>query len=75
MITIADAGYSHGYSGHDHLLDDSALKGLIGRDFPSVKAARAAANRVEKSNPKDRRCNTSPIYLEVILPNGEKVSA
>ena len=73
MITIKNIGYSRGYSHNDHLLDDRALRGMIGSTHRSVAAARKAAGRVERKHPQDRRCMFSPIWIECLLPDESTV--
>lgn len=46
MLTITNCGYRHGYSGEDHLLDDSEFQPAIGRDFRSLRDASRAINRM-----------------------------
>ena len=43
MITIIGIGQKHGYTGTDHLLDDSDLQNLIGRDYRSIAEVRRLA--------------------------------
>jgi hypothetical protein len=45
MITVEQAYALEGYSGHDHLIDDSRLAEIEGKEFRSVAAAMDAACR------------------------------
>jgi hypothetical protein len=45
MITVIDAYALNGYSGYDHLIDDSKLKEIIGQEFRSVGEALKAADK------------------------------
>lgn len=67
MLTITHATYSHGYTGADHMLDTTAIQGLIGRRFRSAAEARRAAIAIERKYPQDRRCSGAPIYLEALV--------
>lgn len=62
MITITNARFARGYSGWDHLLDDSPLASIIGRTYRSLSAATKAAARAIRGT-QDRRCAYSPVTL------------
>ena len=44
MITIIEAGALTGYSQTDHLIDETEVKKIVGKQFPTVKKALAAAD-------------------------------
>jgi len=67
MITIKDAWHKHGYSGKDHMLDNTELEPIIGDRFPTVAAARAAAEKLSRGTA--GTCNV-PIGLEVLFDDG-----
>lgn len=60
-VTITRAGFAHGYSGCDHLLDDSGMKAVVGRTFASLTAAANAAAKA--AGKQDKRCAGAPIAL------------
>lgn len=71
MITVINAGALTGYSSTDHLIDDTDVKKIIGKQFKSVKAALKAA---------DKNCfmETAKVYrnhpytwVEVKMASGE----
>jgi hypothetical protein len=64
MIKIQDCGYKAGYSGNDHLLDDSALKQEIGRNFKSVREIERTLNKIAAKT-LHWRCATPPIWVEI----------
>lgn len=47
MLTVIMARNQRGWSGSDHLIDDSGLADLIGRSFPSLAALRRAVAEAE----------------------------
>lgn len=67
MITIKNAYHKRGYSGRDHLLSDSELEPVIGRQFRSVAEARRAAEKLSSGTA--GRCDV-PIALEVLFADG-----
>lgn len=72
VITLEHACHARGYTGWDHLLDDTPLSDLIGRRYRSVGEARRAAERVSMRS-QDRRCRNAPVRLTVRLASGEIV--
>lgn len=48
MVTVKRIGQQHGYSGEDHLLNDGPLTAMIGRTYRDAKAAKRAANNIQK---------------------------
>lgn len=73
MIKVIDAGALQGYSGTDHLIDDSEIKDIIGREYRSVKQALDAADKrcfivSHGSNP---RRNHPYTWVKVMMANGE----
>lgn len=69
MIKIQNCGYKAGYSGNDHLLNDSPLKQEIGSSFRSVRDIERKLNAIAR-NTIDRRCATPPIWVEI---DGDKL--
>lgn len=61
-ITIGSVTLASGYSGYDHLLDDSPLHPMRGKTYPSLeKAAKAAGKLLEGTQ--DRRCAGIPVCV------------
>jgi hypothetical protein len=67
MITVKNAWHKHGYSGSDHLLSDSELEDVIGREFRSVSEAKKSAARLSTGT--SGYANV-PIGLEVRFADG-----
>ena len=63
MIVVTGAWQRQGYTGWDHLLDDSPLESIIGRNFSSLAEARKAATRALRGT-QDQRCDGAPIEIE-----------
>ncbi len=72
MLTIKDAYYAEGYTGNDHLLDHSAVRGLIGLEVRTVRDAQEAVAYVEKMNPPDSRVRLAPVRLVIRFADGEE---
>lgn len=70
-ITIGSIRQANGYSGCDHLLDDSHLVSMIGRTYPSAAAAAKAAGRLLKGT-QDRRCAGAPVLILDEHGNGSR---
>ena len=74
MITITDAGALAGYSSTDHLIDDRAIKDIIGRQYRSVgEALRAADSRcfMDAHGDHPRRPHQYT-WVEVLMCDGSK---
>jgi hypothetical protein len=63
-VHIKSAKYRQGYSGCDHYLSDSDFEALVGRAYPSAKAARKAVHEVATYG--DGHCPHSPIALDLV---------
>lgn len=61
-ITIGSARLARGYSGCDHLLDDSPLAAMVGRTYKTEAAAARAAGKLLRGT-QDRRCDGGPVIL------------
>lgn len=61
-IKVKDARFARGYSGYDHLLDDSPLRSIIGREFATLAAAGRAAERAADGT-QDKRCASGPVLI------------
>lgn len=75
MITVVNAGSLAGYSDYDHLIDDSQVKEIIGREFRSVGEALKAANKrcwIEVP-PTGRRRSHPYTYVEVRMADGSVI--
>jgi hypothetical protein len=77
MVTVVNAGALAGYSGTDHLIDDSGIADIIGRQYRSVgDALRAADSRcwmaAHNGRPARRHRYT---WVECRMANGETISA
>lgn len=72
MITVKNAGALHGYSGTDHLIDESGVHDIIGRQFRSVSAAlKAADTKCKMEGVGGRRTTNHPYtWVEVIHKDG-----
>lgn len=60
-IEILDAWTQHGWSSTDHMIDDTKIKGMIGRTYQSYPAALRIADRLA-----DRRGFAAIRYLDKI---------
>lgn len=67
MIVVKNAWHKRGYSGLDHLLADSELEPIIGRQFRSVNEAKEAAERLSSGT--SGRANV-PIGVECLFADG-----
>lgn len=72
MITVIDAGAKAGYSGVDHLIEDSEIKDIVGRQFRSVgEALRAADARCYIAGHNGRPRRRHPYtWVEVRMADG-----
>ena len=72
MITVLNGGSLNGYSSTDHLIDDSQIKDIIGRQFRSVgDALRAADRRVFIDGTPSRKRRAHPYtWVQVQMANG-----
>lgn len=68
-MTITDARIARGYSGYDHLLDDSPLEAMAGQSYRDVAAAARAAGRYLRGT-QDQRCAGAPVILTDDAGNG-----
>jgi len=73
VITITHASIARGYSGYDHLLDDSPLAALVGRTYRDLRTAARAAGRALKGT-QDRRCAGAPVWLSYVAGGVECAS-
>lgn len=71
MITIANIGSKHGYSGDDHLIDDVPLQDLLGQDFRRVRDIRRAVEKIQMDTA-DRRVRYVPVQVEIVLATGDR---
>lgn len=72
MITVINAGSLSGYSQTDHLIEDSAIREIIGKEFRSVKQAlKAADDRCFLEKFLGRRIRHPYTWIEVRFANGE----
>lgn len=70
MVTVVDVWVRQGFSRQDHLASNGPGQAIIGRSYRSVgEAHRAAIKAARPGNP-----NRSPVAMEVLLPNGEKMN-
>ncbi len=46
-LIVLDAWTQRGWAADDHLIDDSAISGLVGRSYQSLTALRRAARRLQ----------------------------
>ena len=71
-IVVGSATFARGFSGFDHLIDDSALNGMVGKSFRSFKAAAKAAHKMAKET--QHRCihSTTPIIILDADGNGSR---
>lgn len=72
MITVKDAGALKGYTGVDHLIEDSECHEIIGRQFRCVRDALRAAERrcwiaAYSGHPRRRHFLA---YVEVLFADG-----
>lgn len=62
-ITVTNATIAEGYSGYDHLIDNSPLRKIVGCTFPSLQAAAKAAGKALRGT-QDKRCAPAPVWIE-----------
>ena len=66
MILIA-ISHERGYSGVDHLLNDSELQDIVGRHFRCIADIRRAARKLDSGAQRKRDV---PIWIRVAHPDG-----
>jgi hypothetical protein len=71
MITITGIGSKHGYSGYDHLIDDSPLQDLLGQQFRSVRDLHKAVTKTQFETA-DKRVRYVPVAVEIVLATGDR---